>query len=433
MPSRWTHAAAAVGTTAAAAALFASAALASGAGTDPSGTAADVEGTSDASVVGVVLGPTATPPASLGPSVPVATDLVAPNGADLFQISSETDHGLPQAARRAYRAAARTIAGERPDCDLPWELLAGIGRVETDHGRFGGSRLGVDGISRPLIRGIALDGVGPVAAIPDSDDGRLDGDRVWDRAVGPMQFIPTTWASSGRDGDGDGRRDPNDLDDAALATAGYLCPASGTILDEAVMRGQVFAYNHSDYYVDLVIAFAIGYHTGVFDIPAPPVEPEAPTGAPDPTARPTRTLGDRPTRQPTQAPTRQPEQQPTRQPTQEPSQQPTQEPTRQPTKEPEPTQEPTQEPPRLATATGAWTACAPTWCLTGVSLDLGPTSRYALRAAEDFDADGTVETNQAELDGLVGRAVTVTVRRGTREVYLIDGLGYRNADGSFAG
>ncbi len=185
-----------------------------------------------------------------------------------------TRFGLPTAAKAAYERAARRIEQTRPGCDLPWGLLAGIGRVESDHGRYDGSQLGNDGVSRPPILGIALNGVGPVAAIRDTDNGRLDGDKVWDRAVGPMQFIPSTWATAGVDGDGDGVADPNDLDDAALAAAGYLCPPSGSIGDEAGMRRAVFTYNHSDYYVDLVLAFAIGYHTGVFNIPPPPVEPD---------------------------------------------------------------------------------------------------------------------------------------------------------------
>ena len=80
-----------------------------------------------------------------------------------------------------------------PGCHLPWTLLAGIGRVESDHGRYGGSVLGNDGVPRPAIVGVALNGKGPVAAIHDTDNGAFDGDTVWDRAVGPMQFIPSTW------------------------------------------------------------------------------------------------------------------------------------------------------------------------------------------------------------------------------------------------
>ena len=91
--------------------------------------------------------------------------------------------------------SAITTAEESPGCGLPWTLLAAIGRVESDHGRYGGSELGFDGRPQPAIVGIALNGQGPVRAIADTDGGQWDGDRVWDRAVGPMQFIPGTWAA----------------------------------------------------------------------------------------------------------------------------------------------------------------------------------------------------------------------------------------------
>ena len=77
-----------------------------------------------------------------------------------------------------------------PGCHISWTLLAAIGRVESNHGRFGGAQLGSDGVSRPEIRGPQLDGAGAFAAIADSDHGTLDRDKVWDRAVGQMQFLP---------------------------------------------------------------------------------------------------------------------------------------------------------------------------------------------------------------------------------------------------
>lgn len=199
-----------------------------------------------------------------------AQQQLSPKGTQLWRISSTSGHDLPVAARRAYEKAAGTMKRIRPGCGIRWWLLAGIGRVESDHGRYGGSRLGNDGVSRPQIRGIALNGVGPVAAIHDSDNGRLDGDRVWDRAVGPMQFIPTTWAGFASDGDADGVATPNDIDDAALGAAKYLC-GSASLRSESGMRSAVYRYNHSDYYVDLVMAFARGYETGVFNLPEPPV------------------------------------------------------------------------------------------------------------------------------------------------------------------
>src|SRR5680860_104286 len=202
----------------------------------------------------------------------------SPKGTREWSASALSDHGMPVVAERAYRNAARRMAGTDPACQLPWTLLAGIGRVESDHGRYGGSTLGRDGVSHPLIIGVQLNGAGPVAAIPDSDNGKLDKDKVWDRAVGPMQFIPTTWASAGRDGDGDGVASPNDIDDATLAAAGYLCSGSGSVLSEAGMAAALLRYNPSDSYVALVMAFERGYRTGSFVMPAP-VEPETSQGA----------------------------------------------------------------------------------------------------------------------------------------------------------
>lgn len=202
------------------------------------------------------------------------------HGGDLAAASTLGSYDVPTAALRAYRHAAATVARATPSCRLPWTLLAGIGRVESDHGRYGGSQLGRDGVPSPEIIGIALDGRGPVAAIADTDGGRLDGDRRWDRAVGPLQFIPGTWRDMGVDGDGDGVADPHDLDDAALSAARYLCVTSSSLLDAASQAPAVFSYNHSDYYVELVLAFEAGYRTGVFDIPPPP-EPATPERADD--------------------------------------------------------------------------------------------------------------------------------------------------------
>ena len=212
---------------------------------------------------------------SRGPSVKEATRLAAvvtawisENGTDLAAVSATGSNDLPVSADRAYRRAAATTAQEDPGCGLPWTLLAAIGRVESDHGRYGGSVLGFDGRPRPAIVGIALNGQGPVRAVTDTDDGRWDGDPVWDRAVGPMQFIPGTWATSGRDGDGDGLADPHDLDDAALAAASYLCRA-GDLRDGGTRAAAILSYNRSSAYVALVDAYETGYRTGSFDVPTP--------------------------------------------------------------------------------------------------------------------------------------------------------------------
>jgi hypothetical protein len=386
----------------------------------------------------IVVISTLTSPGALSRGGRLVT--AATGGTRLFEVSATGGNDLPEAARRAYERAARRIEDTRPGCGLPWGVLAGIGRVESDHGRYGGSRLGVDGVSEPPIIGIALDGVGPVAAIPDTDDGRLDGDRVWDRAVGPMQFIPSTWATAKADGDGDGVADPHDLDDASLAAAGYLCPAGGgAIGGEEGIRRALFSYNHDDYYVDLVYAFGVGYQTGVFDLPPPPVEPEPEpteepvpgpaTDAPDagagPSSPPPRDPKEpRPPKPPTPQP--QPDD-PPRDP--RPPKPPTPTPTPQP-QQPAPT--PTPPALVLASTAGPWTACGGGWCLSGAPLDLGPGGHLAATAAADLDGDGTTGTNRAELDGLVGTTVTIQVRRGSAVVYTVNGAGYRNADGSFA-
>jgi membrane-bound lytic murein transglycosylase B len=150
--------------------------------------------------------------------------------------------GIPARALQAYAAAEQTQ--RTPGCGLTWNTLAGIGRIESNHGRIRGSRL-VGGVAAPPIVGIRLDGSNGTRAIPDTDGGRLDGDRVHDRAVGPMQFLPETWA---RYGEGD----PQDVDAAARAAAAYLCSADrDTAADEGWWDG-VLAYNRSvDYMRDV--------------------------------------------------------------------------------------------------------------------------------------------------------------------------------------
>jgi membrane-bound lytic murein transglycosylase B len=194
---------------------------------------------------------------------------------------------IPALALRAYREAAAWAAGYAPGCRLGWTVLAGIGRIESNHGLFGGAatRFSAAGAVSPRITGPPLDGRG-VAAIPDSDDGRWDGDTVWDRAVGPMQFIPTTWRSLGRDGNGDRVADPNNLFDAAVSAAGYLCLNGGDLSETARLRQAVYTYNHSWSYVDAVLGWARAYAGGVTAGPAVPAGPPGPATTAAPTTGP---------------------------------------------------------------------------------------------------------------------------------------------------
>lgn len=165
--------------------------------------------------------------------------------------------GIPSRALEAYARAALLIDAEQPECGVGWNTLAGIGAIESDHGRHGGAELSAEGYPSPPIRGPQLDGEGN-AAIRDTDRGEWDGDTVWDRAVGPMQFIPGTWSRWGADADGDGRADPNQIDDAALAAARYLCE-SGDMTSVEGWRAAVFSYNHLDSYVNDVAVVANRY------------------------------------------------------------------------------------------------------------------------------------------------------------------------------
>jgi len=357
-------------------------------------------------------------------------------GLDLWEVSRTTSFDVPEAALRAYRHAA----GEESACGVPWWLLAGIGRVESDHGRYGGATLDSEGVSHPTIIGVALDGHGPVALIHDTDDGTWDRDTVWDHAVGPMQFIPSTWAWAARDGDGDGVASPNDLDDAALAAAAYLC-RYGPLTSEEAMRTAVFHYNQSEYYVDLVLAFGHGYDTGYFEIPSPPALHEAPadsshgtsaapaapatSNGPATTSQPSTSGQSGPTSQTTALPSSPTSSTPTDPATTDP---PTTSPTVSPT--PDPTGQPTATP-VLVARTGTWDTCPSGWCLDGTTLDLGTDTQYDATAAADYDGDGAVELVREEFAGLVGTIVTVQVASGTDVVHTIRDLAYRNADGSF--
>jgi len=168
--------------------------------------------------------------------------------------------GIPLPALRAYAVAALRLSSEQPGCKLGWTTLAGLGYVESLHGTIGGRSLLDNGHASSPILGPALDGRGPVAAIPASPtSAQWHGDLQWDHAVGPLQFIPSTWVTWQSDGDGDGVADPNDLDDAAYASGRYLC-ASGNALDNGDgWVAAVFSYNHSDDYVRAVYDAAAAY------------------------------------------------------------------------------------------------------------------------------------------------------------------------------
>ncbi len=283
-------------------------------------------------------------PASVGDALDRAAALTAGSASN-----------IPQAALSAYQRAEAVINKADTSCHIPWELIAAIGRVESDHGRWAGNSLDEAGVARPGIYGIALNGRHNTQRIADTDAGQYDNDTRFDRAVGPMQFIPSTWAVVGVDGDSDGTRNPQDIDDAALATAVYLCSGDDDLSAEQGQRASVYRYNHSNAYVDLVLEIMQAYMDGDFSaVPTSTLtsgvilpEPAASTGSSGEKGKGGKGGKDRnPPVKPT--PTTATTQTPTATQTQTPTS--TQEPTKDPTKDPT-TSVPTVLPTPLPTVT----------------------------------------------------------------------------------
>jgi hypothetical protein len=194
--------------------------------------------------------------------------------------------GIPSTVLAAYRAAEAALAASDPSCRLPWNLVAGIGRVESGHAS--GGRVDGVGTTNGRILGPRLDGttVG-TATIRDTDGGTLDGDAAFDRAVGPMQFIPGTWTSFAKDGNKDGVASPHNVFDAAVAAGTYLCAGGGDLSQPAAQRAALLRYNRSDAYGALVLRWAAAYGAGVAVLPdgtgtVPSTTPTPPAQVPAP-------------------------------------------------------------------------------------------------------------------------------------------------------
>ncbi|MGX1950058.1 lytic transglycosylase domain-containing protein [Streptomyces anulatus] len=206
-----------------------------------------------------------------------------PGSSSNLPVTGSAEAGIPASILAAYKQAEQTVATTDPACRLPWQLLAAIGKVESGQAR--GGRVDINGTTTSPILGPALNGQG-FALIKDTDGGAYDGDAVHDRAVGPMQFIPSTWASWGQDANGDGRKDPNNIYDAALAAGRYLCANDRDLAVAADLDKAVLSYNRSTEYLRTVRSWFSYYQRGTHEIPDGtgrlPTTPSTPSPSPNP-------------------------------------------------------------------------------------------------------------------------------------------------------
>ncbi len=204
-------------------------------------------------------------PAVAGPApraaerVPVSAGSATEPAAD-WVADTARRHQIPARAMQAYATAELIARTKLPACGLRWNTVAAVGSVESAHGTLGGAGLDGGGVPDEPIIGPALDGTNGTRAIratPESVD--LHGDDRWDHAVGPFQFLTSSWERYGADADGDGETDPNDIDDAALGAARHLCLPKRDVSGDGWVPA-VYSYNNSMAYVakvrDIASSFA---------------------------------------------------------------------------------------------------------------------------------------------------------------------------------
>ena len=301
-------------------------------------------------------------------------------------------NGIPRGVFPAYKRATANLAVVRPDCGLTWPLLAGVGKVESNHAA--GGKVDVTGTTRGRILGPILNGKNGVGMVRDTDKGQHDRDTYWDRPVGPMQVIPTVWEEFGADGNGDGYRNPGNVYDAVTTVAVFLCADDHDLKDPRDLVRALLMYSHSKNFVSTVLRWMRLYSVSAVLVPnaagdigkadrdgnaerkvdprvVPELEEKDKKKSPSPRpSTPSNTLSTRPTPleptstltqtpidprtptwSPTQTPTRTPTKTPTKTPTHTPTQTPTHTPTHTPTVTPTgtptgtPTDSPTDDPP----------------------------------------------------------------------------------------
>jgi membrane-bound lytic murein transglycosylase B len=189
-------------------------------------------------------------------------------------VSSPGTLKIPAVALSAYRNAERMMAGAYPGCGVSWNLLAGIGRIESLHA-YGGAT-DVRGTAVQPILGPALDGTlpGNEVIVHSVQAGRV----TYAQAMGPMQFLPGTWARYASDGNGDGKADIQNVYDASLGAARYLCSGNLNLRDRSQVLAAILRYNNSMAYAQNVLGWAAAYATGVAPVDLPPIGTAPPIG-----------------------------------------------------------------------------------------------------------------------------------------------------------
>ncbi|MGH3767877.1 MAG: Ig-like domain repeat protein [Pseudonocardiaceae bacterium] len=200
---------------------------------------------------------------SQGGSLDASASQAQPSGQSLDEVTSASlpdgPLGIPGVMLDAYQRAERVMAQIEPGCHLSWATLAGIGKIESGHAS--GGRVDTAGNTLGPILGPQLDGSLDTVAISDTDRGTLDADAGWDRAVGPMQFIPASWRVYGTG-------NPNNIYDSTLAAGRYLCAGGADLSDPTQEAVAIYRYNHSVTYVSTVLRWTQGYLTGVVPTPS---------------------------------------------------------------------------------------------------------------------------------------------------------------------
>ncbi|MFE5690752.1 C40 family peptidase [Streptomyces sp. NPDC056512] len=202
-------------------------------------------------VFGLLLALTVSCMAPLSGAADKLAFLSQQDNADVGLAEAGTSADIPPRMLKAYKNAVELIGSRVPKCrGMRWPVLAGIARVESHHAS--GRNIASNGDIRPKIYGVVLNGSGAggnTSVFNDTDHGKWDGTATGERAVGPFQFMPATWESTGQDGNEDGDRDPHNADDAALGAAVYLCRKGRNLGVASQLRAAVFQYNHSNEYV----------------------------------------------------------------------------------------------------------------------------------------------------------------------------------------